>query len=216
MTVLRHRLCRPSSGSAVNNQGVQNPCVGLGREPWMEEGRGHQHQPPPPNAWAGSFGAGAGGWGEALWSPPGPDVLQTSPTPMPAQLCPVPSGSTIRTPGSQGRPSNLPSRWACIVPFCAQSRSGVYTPQPPPRLPTGTLSPLLPSPRGRGQTVQSTLTQAHQDQSTRGPDPSPWPAHSLAGPTVKALDSTTSTPVVLASPHGQESPLRSKTWTSLT
>ena len=31
VTVLRHGLCRPSSGSAVNNQGVQNPCMGLGR-----------------------------------------------------------------------------------------------------------------------------------------------------------------------------------------
>ena len=113
-------------------------------------------------------------------------------------------------------PATCRSRWVWIMPFCAHSRSGVYTPQPPPRLPLGTLSPLLPSPRGRGQTVGSTLTQARQDQSTRGPDPSPWPTRSLAGATTKALDSTPSTSVVLASPRGHESPLRSKTWTSLT
>ena len=40
---------------------------------------------------------------------------------MPAQLCPVPSGSTIHTPGSQGRPSNLPESLGLDRAFlCAQ------------------------------------------------------------------------------------------------
>lgn len=166
----------------------------------MEE-RGHQHQPSPPNAWSAALGLGQG----ERRCDPRQGLIPGRPAPPPCLHSPAlrPWAPRSAPPDHRADLATCQSRWVWTMPFCAHSRSGVYSPKPPPCLPPGTLSPLLPSSWGQGQTVGSTLTQAHQDQSTHGPDPSPWPADSLAGATVKALGST-SPPGVLASPHGYE------------